>query len=190
MTEQALIDRPTAQDDLAEEIRAAVADSTLGRVLVAASPHGLCAIFLGETEAALRIELRRAFPHARFVDPEPDFAATWVAPVVRQIDAPDRGERLGLPIAVHGTPLQRRVWEALCAIPPGETRSYGQIARHLGLTRRDAARDVAAACAANLLAVVIPCHRVIAADGRLSGYRWGVARKARLLARERALLAA
>jgi AraC family transcriptional regulator, regulatory protein of adaptative response / methylated-DNA-[protein]-cysteine methyltransferase len=183
MSDVALAERPETGSGI-DEIRHAVADCTLGRVLVAASARGLCAIFLGDDAAELRGELRRAFPDAHLLDADPGFDATWVAPVVRLIDAPQRGERLGLPIAVHGTPLQRRVWEALCEIPPGETRSYGDIARHLSLNRRDAARDVAAACAANKLAVVIPCHRVVAADGRLSGYRWGVARKARLLARE------
>ncbi|MBV8537908.1 MAG: methylated-DNA--[protein]-cysteine S-methyltransferase [Alphaproteobacteria bacterium] len=172
-----------------DDIRYAVAECALGRVLVAASPRGLCAVFLGDAAGQLREELKRTFPHAHLVHGEPEFHAAWVAPVVRLIDAPLRGERLGLPIAVHGTPLQRRVWEALCEIPSGETRSYGDIAAQLGLTRREAPREVAAACAANTLAVVVPCHRVVAADGRLSGYRWGIARKARLLAREGARLA-
>lgn len=188
MNDVALADRPETRPQV-DEIRYAVADCALGRVLVAASARGLCAVLLGDDAGQLRAELRRTFPGAHFTDPEPGFHAAWVAPVVRLIDAPMRGERLGVPIAVHGTPLQRRVWEALCEIPVGETRSYGDIATRLGLARRDAARDVAAACAANTLAVVIPCHRVIAADGRLSGYRWGIARKARLLAREGARLA-
>ena len=188
MNDVAFAERPETRPHV-DEIRHAVAHCALGRVLVAASARGLCAVFLGDDPAQLRADLRRAFPEARSVDPEPGFHAAWVAPVVRLIDAPMRGERLGLPIAVHGTPLQRRVWEALCEIPPGETRSYGDIAVRLGLGRRDAARDVAAACAANTLAVVIPCHRVVAADGRLSGYRWGIARKARLLVREGAGLA-
>ncbi len=188
MNDVALAERPDSYVQV-DEIRHAVADCALGRVLVAASARGLCAVFLGDDAAQLRAELQRAFPGARLVDADPGFHAAWMAPVVRLIDAPMRGERLGLPIAVHGTPLQRRVWEALCEIPPGETRSYGDIAARLGLSRREAARDVAAACAANTLAVVIPCHRVVAADGRLSGYRWGIARKARLLAREGARLA-
>jgi AraC family transcriptional regulator of adaptative response/methylated-DNA-[protein]-cysteine methyltransferase len=188
MTDLALAERPETRPQF-DEIRYAIAECALGRVLVAASARGLCAVFLGDSAGQLRADLKRNFPDARLVHAEPDFHAAWVTPVVRQIDAPMRGERLGLPIAVHGTPLQRRVWEALCEIPPGETRSYGDIAVRLGLSRREAARDVAAACAANTLAVVIPCHRVVAADGRLSGYRWGIARKARLLAREGARLA-
>ncbi len=188
MNDVTLAERPEARPQT-DEIRYAVAECALGRVLVAASAQGLCAVFLGDAGVQLREDLKRTFPDAHLVHAGPGFHDAWMAPVVRLIDAPMRGERLGLPIAVHGTPLQRRVWEALCDIPPGETRSYGDIAAQLGLTRREAPREVAAACAANTLAVVIPCHRVVAADGRLSGYRWGIARKARLLAREGARLA-
>ncbi|HTP83965.1 MAG TPA: methylated-DNA--[protein]-cysteine S-methyltransferase [Alphaproteobacteria bacterium] len=188
MNDVALAERPESHQQV-DDIRYAVANCALGRVLVAASAQGLCAVFLGDAGVQLREDLKRTFPDAHLVHAEPGFHDAWVAPVVRLIDAPMRGERLGLPIAVHGTPLQRRVWEALCEIPPGETRSYGDIAAKLGLARREAPREVAAACAANMLAVVIPCHRVVAADGRLSGYRWGIARKARLLAREGARLA-
>ncbi|HEX9466368.1 MAG TPA: methylated-DNA--[protein]-cysteine S-methyltransferase [Alphaproteobacteria bacterium] len=170
-----------------EEIRHAVATCSLGHVLVAAGDGGVCAIFLGDNPAALGEDLRHSFPDGHLVSGDARFAAEWVAPVVRLIEAPGSGEMLGLPLTIHGSPLQRRVWDALCEIPSGETRSYTQVARRLGLDRGPGPRDVAAACAANKLAVAIPCHRVIAADGRLSGYRWGVARKARLLARERAL---
>lgn len=170
-----------------EEIRHAVAECSLGQVLVAATDRGVCAIFLGDNPAALGEDLRRSFPDGHLVPADARFAADWVAPVVRLIDAPSRGETLGLPLAIHGSPLQRRVWDALCEIPAGETRSYKQVAERVGLDRGTGPRDVAAACAANNLAVAIPCHRVIAADGRLSGYRWGLARKARLLARERAV---
>ena len=171
-----------------EEIRCSVAACSLGQVLVAADKGGVCAIFLGDDPVSLRGELRRNFPDVHLVAADEDFAARVVAPVVRLIDSPGRGSRLGLPLAIHGSPLQRRVWDALCEIPAGETRSYKQVAARVGLDAATGPRDVAAACATNNLAVAIPCHRVIAADGRLSGYRWGVARKARLLARERATL--
>ena len=169
-----------------EEIRYAVVPCSLGFLAGAASPRGLCAVFLGDAPEALARELARTFPAARLVSGDDAFRDRWVAPVARLIERPGSGEALGLPVAIHGTPLQRRVWNALCEIPPGETRSYGQIATALKLEGWTGPRDVAAACAANKLAVVVPCHRVIAADGRLSGYRWGIARKARLLARERA----
>ena len=171
-----------------EEIRYHTAECSLGQVLVAAADSGVCAIFLGDDAGRLRGDLRRSFPDARLVAADEDFAVRVMAPVLRLIDAPGRGEPLGLPLAIHGSPLQRRVWDALCEIPAGETRSYKQVAARVGLDAATGPRDVAAACAANNLAVAIPCHRVIAADGRLSGYRWGVARKARLLARERATL--
>jgi AraC family transcriptional regulator of adaptative response/methylated-DNA-[protein]-cysteine methyltransferase len=173
-----------------EDIRYVIAASSLGHVLVAASGGCVCAIFLGDNPARLRADLGRSFPDASLSDGDAQFEADWAAPVVRLIDAPRGGEPLGLPLAIHGSPLQRRVWDALCEIPSGETRSYKQVAERLGLERASGPRDVAAACAANNLAVAIPCHRVIAADGRLSGYRWGVARKARLLAAERASLPA
>ena len=114
---------------------------------------------------------------------EPDFAGL-VARVVRLIDAPECAPDTKLPLDIRGTAFQRRVWQALQEIPAGETASYAVIARKIG--KPSAVRAVAGACAANRLAVAIPCHRAIAADGSLSGYRWGIERKRRLLARERA----
>jgi AraC family transcriptional regulator of adaptative response/methylated-DNA-[protein]-cysteine methyltransferase len=151
-------------------------------VLVAATARGVCAILLGDDGAALAAELRARFPQATLVVPHADFARV-VAAVVQLVDDPARAERLGLPLDIRGTAFQRRVWQALRQIPPGETRSYGEIAARLGLPR--GARAVAAACAANALAVAVPCHRVNGADGKLHGYRWGVERKRRLQARER-----
>lgn len=160
--------------------RFAVAPCSLGAVLVAQSEVGVCAILLGEQAEALVAELRRALPHAELVPGDADFAAT-VSAVVALVEDPRRG--LDLPLDVAGTAFQRRVWEALRQIPAGETTSYAAIAAAIGAPT--AARAVAGACAANRLAVVIPCHRVVRAGGDLSGYRWGVARKRALLARER-----
>jgi len=163
-----------------EAIWHAAGRCALGHVLVAATHKGVCAILLGADPGALAAELRSRFPKARLCEPQPGFA-DWVAAVVRLVDDPAAG--LALPLDIRGTLFQRRVWEALGRIPPGETASYTEIARRLGKPR--AARAVAAACAANALAVAIPCHRAVAADGGLAGYRWGVARKRRLLERER-----
>jgi len=166
-----------------EAVWHAVGRCSLGYVLVAATERGVCAILLGNDPAALAADLATRFPHARLSEAAPDFA-DWVAAVVRFVDDPGRAEGLGLPLDVRGTAFQRRVWEALQQIPAGETASYGEVAARLGSPR--AVRAVAAACAANKLAVAIPCHRVVARDGSLAGYRWGVERKRRLLERERA----
>lgn len=160
----------------------AMGRSSLGGVLVAATPRGVCAILLGDEPAVLVKDLKRRFPKARFVEPDPGFA-DWVARVVRFVDDPTRADGLDLPLDIRGTAFQRRVWEALRAIPAGRTQSYTEVAKALGMPR--AVRAVAGACAANALAVAIPCHRVVGADGRLTGYRWGVERKRRLLERER-----
>jgi AraC family transcriptional regulator of adaptative response/methylated-DNA-[protein]-cysteine methyltransferase len=165
-----------------EAIWSAVGASSLGRVLVAATARGVCAILLGDDEDELIADLRARFPKARIVPPTPGFA-DWVAQVTAFVDDPARAEGLGLPLDIRGTAFQRRVWEALRAIPAGHTASYADVARQLGAPK--AMRAVAGACAANALAVAIPCHRVIAASGAVSGYRWGVERKKRLLARER-----
>ncbi len=165
-----------------EEVCQAIGRSSLGCVLVAATRRGVCAILMGDDPAALRADLKARFPKAALVDPAPGFAEL-VAEVVRFVDDPGRVEGLNLPLDIRGTTFQRRVWEALRAIPAGETASYGEIARRVGSPH--AVRAVASACGANKIAVAIPCHRVIAADGALSGYRWGVERKRRLLERER-----
>jgi AraC family transcriptional regulator of adaptative response/methylated-DNA-[protein]-cysteine methyltransferase len=165
-----------------ETIRYALGDSSLGRVLVAATDRGIAAIALGDDGEPLIEDLRRRFPRA---DLEPADAAfsEWVAAIVHIVDEPSEAGQLGLPLDIRGTVFQRRVWETLRAIPPGETASYAEVARRLG--NPAAVRAVAGACAANPLAVAIPCHRVTASDGRLAGYRWGVARKQRLLEAEK-----
>jgi len=162
-----------------ETIRYAIGTSSLGRVLVATTSRGICAILLGDTEGELATDLRHRFPRAAIAE-DADLHQT-VATVITSIDTPNHG--LGLPLDIRGTAFQRRVWEQLQAIPPGETRSYSQLAESLGQPR--AVRAVAGACAANKLAVAVPCHRVIGRDGALTGYRWGLARKKALLARER-----
>ncbi len=165
-----------------ETIWHAVGTCSLGSVLVAATPRGLCAIFLGEDPGQLIEDLKDRFPKAQLSEPKGDFAE-WVREVVRFVDDPGRQEGLSLPLDIRGTVFQCRVWDALREIPAGKTRSYAQIADRLGRPR--AARAVASACAANALAVVIPCHRVVESNGGLGGYRWGVKRKQRLLDRER-----
>ncbi len=161
-----------------EEVWHAVGRCSLGCVLVAATELGLCAILLGDDPAVLLADLKTRFPNARLLIPKPGFAS-WVDEVVRFVDDPARAEGLQLPLDIRGTAFQCRVWEALREIPAGKTASYGEIAKRLG--NRNAVRAVAGACAANALAVAIPCHRVVASNGKQSGYRWGIDRKRRLL---------
>ena len=163
----------------ASAIRFAVAPCALGTMLVAATAIGICAIALGDDAAALTGDLRRRFPNAALADGDAAFAAT-VARVVALVDGTDTGH--ALPLDIRGTAFQQRVWQALRTIPPGGTVSYAALAASLGLP--GGARAVAGACAANALAVAIPCHRVVGSDGRLAGYRWGTDRKRTLLARE------
>ncbi len=164
---------------LGESIRFAVGICTLGSVLVAASTRGVCAIALGDDPEALVHELEDRFANARLIGGEADFEQ-WVARVVSFIEAPARG--LDLPLDVRGTAFQQRVWKALREIPFGATATYAEIARRID--QPHAVRAVANACAANPLAVAIPCHRVIRTDGGVSGYRWGVDRKRALLQHE------
>ncbi len=166
-----------------EVIRHAVGHGTLGTVLVAATARGICAILLGDDPGALLDDLAARFPRARLRPADPEFAAQ-VAQVVAFVDAPGESAAFPLPLDIRGTAFQRRVWEALRAIPPGTTLSYGEVAARIG--KPAAVRAVASACRANALAVAVPCHRVVSADGSLAGYRWGVSRKRRLLAREHA----
>jgi AraC family transcriptional regulator of adaptative response/methylated-DNA-[protein]-cysteine methyltransferase len=163
-----------------ERIRFAVEKCSLGLVLVAATDVGVCAILLGEQRDMLVEDLRQRFPQARLVRGEPDFEQC-VAKVVSLMAAPRAG--IDLPFDVRGTAFQQRVWQALRAIPPGATASYAQIAHRIGAPR--AVRAVAQACAANPVAVAIPCHRAVRNDGGLAGYRWGLERKQALLQRER-----
>lgn len=160
-------------------IRFAVGECSLGSVLVAASDQGVCAILLGSDPEVLVRDLQDRFPRAELAAGDAAFAR-WVAAAVGLVERPGLGHHL--PLDVRGTAFQQRVWEMLRQIPPGTTATYTQIAEQLG--RPSAARAVARACAANLLAVAIPCHRVVRRDASLSGYRWGVERKAELLRRE------
>jgi AraC family transcriptional regulator of adaptative response/methylated-DNA-[protein]-cysteine methyltransferase len=162
------------------DIRFAIAQCALGALLVAASPQGVCAIALGDDADALARDLQDRFPQARLSGDDADFARV-VAQVVGFVEAPRIG--LALPLDLRGTAFQQRVWAALRAIPPGQTLSYIELAQRIGAPA--AVRAVASACAANTLAVAVPCHRVVRTDGSLSGYRWGVARKRALLDRER-----
>lgn len=160
-------------------IRFAVGDCSLGAILVARSDRGVCAILLGDDPEALVHDVQDRFPKARLIGGDEDFEQL-VAVVVGFVDAPQTG--LDLPLDIRGTAFQQRVWQALRAIPPGQTASYGDIAARIGSPA--AVRAVAQACAANPLAVAIPCHRVVRRDGSLSGYRWGIERKRALLATE------
>ena len=159
-------------------IRYIVGQCTLGSVLVAGSDGGICAILLGDDGDTLTRELRDRFPAAT-LSRGPELEGL-LSKVVGFIEAPEAG--LDLPLDVGGTAFQRRVWQALRGIPCGTTASYREIAARIGSP--NAIRAVAQACAANSLAVAIPCHRVVRSDGDLSGYRWGVARKRALLQRE------
>lgn len=162
-------------------IRFAVGDCSLGTILVAATDKGVCAIEFGDDPDALVRGLQDRFPSARLVGADASFEQL-VAKVVGFVEAPAQG--LELPLDIRGTAFQQRVWDALRAIPPGSTASYREIAARIGAPK--AVRAVAQACASNAIAVAIPCHRVVRTDGASSGYRWGVARKRALLARERA----
>jgi AraC family transcriptional regulator of adaptative response/methylated-DNA-[protein]-cysteine methyltransferase len=162
-------------------IRFAVAECSLGWILVGATSQGVCAILLGSDPDVLVRDLQDRFPAARLSGGDADFDRL-VAMVVGLVENPERG--LGLPLDVRGTAFQQRVWQALCGIPAGSTMSYADIARQVGAPR--AVRAVAQACASNPIAVAIPCHRVVRRDGSLSGYRWGVERKRLLLEREAA----
>jgi O-6-methylguanine DNA methyltransferase len=155
------------------------APCALGIALVARSERGVCAVLLGDDAQRLERDLRQRFPQDSLREARAELEAA-VAEVVRFLAAPRT--RLDLPLDLRGSELEQRVWKALREIPPGRTESYGEVARRVSLT----AKDVGAACAANALAVVIPCHRVVRKDGALAGYRWGVRRKRALLERERA----
>jgi len=167
--------------DSGRRVSFALCDTSLGVALIGVSAQGLCALMLGDEREALLREARARFPGA-----EPCAGNEEIESVARlaldMIEQP--GQSWDLPLDIEGTPFQRRVWRALREIPPGSTTSYAQVAERIG--QPGAARAVAGACAANGIAVAIPCHRVVRGDGALSGYRWGVARKRELLAREAA----
>lgn len=164
-----------------DTIRYATGRCWLGGILVASSASGVCAILLGDDTDALARDLRQRFPDADVIEDGGD-AARHLADAIDLVEAPTRP--VVLPLDPRGTAFQQRVWEALREIPAGSTASYGDVARRLGEPRM--AREVAEACAANALAVAIPCHRVVKTGGAISGYRWGVRRKRALLQREAA----
>jgi AraC family transcriptional regulator of adaptative response/methylated-DNA-[protein]-cysteine methyltransferase len=161
-------------------LHVAIGACSLGAGLVARSEAGVCAILLGNDPEALRRDLRQRFPRARLIEGDAGSEALTAA-AVRLVEAP--GDGFGLPLDPRGTAFQQRVWRALREIPAGATASYAAVAHRIGAPGE--ARAVAEACAANAIAVAIPCHRVVRTDGALSGYRWGVARKRALLDRER-----
>lgn len=163
------------------EIRFAIGQCSLGAILVARSERGVCAILLGDDAETLARDLQDRFPAATLIGGDAGFE-TLVARVVGFVEAPRLG--LDLPLDLRGTAFQQRVWQALRDIPAGRTLSYTELARRIGAP--GSVRAVAGACAANALAVAIPCHRVVRQDGGLAGYRWGVERKRALLEREAA----
>lgn len=157
-----------------------IADSPLGKMLVAATNRGICAVSFGDDKHSLLAELREEF-HAAVIESDDDSLTSAVSAILKSL----RGEKvvLDLPLDVRASAFQMRVWSELRKIPYGETRSYSQIAEQLG--NPNAVRAVARACATNPVALLTPCHRVIASDGKLSGYRWGIERKKRLLKEEK-----
>ncbi len=156
------------------DIRFAVGECSLGSILVAQSERGICAISLGDDPDAFVRELQDQFPNANLIGGDTGFERR-VAKVIGFVESPALG--LDLPLDVRGTAFQQRVWQALRNIPAGSTASYTDVAKRIGSP--NSARAVAQACAANALAVAIPCHRVVRGDGALSGYRWGVSENAR-----------
>lgn len=166
-------------DSSYSRIRFALSECSLGSILVAMSGRGVCAIALGDDPDALARDLQDRFPQAELIDGDSEFEHL-VAQVVGCVEAPALG--LNLPLDIRGTAFQQRVWQVLRQVPAGGKVSYTDIAQRIGSPK--AVRAVANACAANSLAVLIPCHRVVRSDGNLSGYRWGVARKVELLRRE------
>jgi AraC family transcriptional regulator of adaptative response/methylated-DNA-[protein]-cysteine methyltransferase len=166
-----------------EEIRWSIVDTALGPALVAATARGICMVELGVDPVALERTLRAEFPraHLQQVDAGRD---EFLAPRVRAVADALAGKRTQVPVDLLGTAFQKRVWDALMKIPPGETRSYAEVAATLDAPK--AARAVASACAHNRVAIVVPCHRVIRGDGSPGGYRWGLDLKRRLLGREQA----
>jgi AraC family transcriptional regulator of adaptative response/methylated-DNA-[protein]-cysteine methyltransferase len=154
-------------------------ETELGKIVVAETGRGVAALFLGEDRAKLFRDLELAFPRTRLVLDQAALDAT-INRAVSMIDKPRTA--VALPLDLRGTPIEMAVWQALMSIPIGETRTYGQIAGNLPIAAT--AQEVGAACAANRIAVAVPCHRVVKADGSVAGYRWGVKRKLRLINRE------
>jgi AraC family transcriptional regulator of adaptative response/methylated-DNA-[protein]-cysteine methyltransferase len=162
-----------------DTISYATSESALGRVLVARSVSGVCAILIGADDNELVTDLAARFPEAKLVVDE-GVVQDDLAKVTRFVDKPTEG--LDLPLDLRGTPFQRRVWEALRTIPVGTTVTYSELANSIGAP--NAVRAVAGACAANPVALAVPCHRVVGRDGDLTGYYWGVERKRVLIKKE------
>jgi AraC family transcriptional regulator of adaptative response/methylated-DNA-[protein]-cysteine methyltransferase len=162
-------------------IKFAIGQCVEGYILVARSEVGICAIFLDDDPEGLCQQLHEAFPAHQVVEATAELRSD-LAQVVAFVDKSAAEGIINLDIG--GTAFQQRVWEALCGIPIGQTRTYAEVAQYIGAP--EAVRAVAGACAANMLAIAIPCHRVVHSDGRISGYRWGVERKRALLEREHA----
>ena len=160
-------------------LRYEMAPCSLGWIVAARSERGICAIEFGDDPASLQAQLRDHFPEAQLEEAGPEFASLFHQ-VVDLVETPEKD--IDLPLDIQGTAFQERVWHALQTVPAGTTVSYGELAERIG--QPSAARAVAQACAANKLAVAVPCHRVVRNDGALGGYRWGVERKRRLLRRE------
>lgn len=182
-SEKAAFEKPSLNDLSfvgCESIRFSTGNCALGTLLAASSDRGVCGILLGDGRDVVRESLRKFFPRASLIENDID-SAKVIARIIRFLETPESG--LDLTLDVRGSAFQRDVWQALCRIPAGMTASYAEIATEIG--RPGAERAVAGACAANRLAIAIPCHRVIRKDGGLSGYRWGVARKRELLQREK-----
>lgn len=159
-----------------EQMRFGYGTAALGIIAVAASQDGVVALFIGDDRSRLHRDLQGAFPRAEFILDQAGLSDT-IAKASALVDAPHQASDLVLDL--RGSPLELAVWKALQAIPSGETRTYGALARTLPIEAT--AQDVGAACAANRVAVAIPCHRIVKADGSISGYRWGVHRKRRLI---------
>ena len=168
----------------ADEMQVAIDRSSLGLVLVARGARGVAAVLLGDDRDALRRDLQGRFPGAMLTEGDATLQ-TLAAGVVRMVESPARGAHdVTLPLDLRGTEFQQTVWRALREIPAGSTATYTEIAERIGMP--SAVRAVAQACAANALALLVPCHRVVRSDGTPSGYRWGLHRKRALLEREAA----
>jgi AraC family transcriptional regulator, regulatory protein of adaptative response / methylated-DNA-[protein]-cysteine methyltransferase len=167
------------QGAAAEEIAFSIGESALGAVLVARSADGVCAILIGSEAADLESDLAMRFTYSKLVGND-RMLSNDLQKILRFIEAPSEG--LNLPLDIRGTPFQQRVWDELLRIPPGSIVTYGALANRIG--QPGAVRAVANACAANAIALAIPCHRVVRSNGTLSSYRWGVERKRALLAKE------
>ncbi len=174
---QALSPAQRLRKGAGETLRYAIAPCPLGLLLLAASERGVCALLFGDDEPALEQELRERFAAARLQRDQAGLG-DWLQAVVGQLEEPARAAKL--PLDLRGSAFQQRVWHALQAIPPGQTRRYGELANALD----SHARAVARACASNPVGLLVPCHRVLGAQQALTGYRWGLARKAALLAGE------